>query len=154
MLCNLGFILLFMSYHVNQNSHVLAYLEWPYPPPLSPPSFFHPSMQDVEQLLNFIGVKSLGPRHVLANLKELLMTILCPEYIDTWPELQYWLEVFVNGLFVFLLRCKFLMEHLSIHPGDLSSRAMQLFCFCEYYLEISCYILESMFWVCMFYLII
>ncbi|XP_057514983.1 vacuolar protein sorting 38-like isoform X1 [Actinidia eriantha] len=38
--------------------------------------------KDVEQLLNFIGVKSLGPRHVLANLKELLMTILCPEYID------------------------------------------------------------------------
>ncbi|PSR98370.1 UV radiation resistance-associated protein [Actinidia chinensis var. chinensis] len=39
--------------------------------------------KDTEQLLNFIGVKSLGPRHVLANLKELLTTILSPEYIDT-----------------------------------------------------------------------
>ncbi|XAR62563.1 Phosphatidylinositol 3-kinase [Bertholletia excelsa] len=39
--------------------------------------------KDIEQLLNFIGMKSLGPRHVLANLKELLMSILSPEYIDT-----------------------------------------------------------------------
>ncbi|XP_044478749.1 UV radiation resistance-associated gene protein-like isoform X1 [Mangifera indica] len=39
--------------------------------------------KDVEQLLNFIGVKSLGPRHVLANLKELLRTIQSAEYIDT-----------------------------------------------------------------------
>lgn len=39
--------------------------------------------KDLEQLLNFIGVKSLGPRHVLANLKELLRTILSPEFIDT-----------------------------------------------------------------------
>ncbi|XP_052188190.1 vacuolar protein sorting 38 isoform X2 [Diospyros lotus] len=39
--------------------------------------------KDIEQLLNFIGVKSLGPRHVLANLKELLRTILSAEYIDT-----------------------------------------------------------------------
>ncbi|GFP80691.1 uv radiation resistance-associated gene protein [Phtheirospermum japonicum] len=39
-------------------------------------------MHDLEQLLNFIGVKSLGPRHVLANLKELTRTILSPEYID------------------------------------------------------------------------
>ncbi|CDP11128.1 unnamed protein product [Coffea canephora] len=39
--------------------------------------------KDLEQLLNYIGVKSLGPRHVLANLKELLKTILSPEYIDT-----------------------------------------------------------------------
>ncbi|KAL6342285.1 hypothetical protein AAG906_007499 [Vitis piasezkii] len=38
--------------------------------------------KDLEQLLNFIGVKSLGPRHVLANLKELLRTILSPEFID------------------------------------------------------------------------
>ncbi|KAK6122879.1 hypothetical protein DH2020_043405 [Rehmannia glutinosa] len=38
--------------------------------------------KDLEQLLNFIGVKSLGPRHVLANLKELTRTILSPEYID------------------------------------------------------------------------
>ncbi|XP_073126197.1 vacuolar protein sorting 38 [Henckelia pumila] len=39
--------------------------------------------KDLEQLLNFIGVKSLGPRHVLANLKELLRTVDSPEYIDT-----------------------------------------------------------------------
>ncbi|CAA2965415.1 UV radiation resistance-associated gene [Olea europaea subsp. europaea] len=38
--------------------------------------------KDLEQLLNFIGVKSLGPRHVLANLKELLRTILSSEYIE------------------------------------------------------------------------
>ncbi|KAL0433007.1 UNVERIFIED_CONTAM: hypothetical protein Slati_2635000 [Sesamum latifolium] len=38
--------------------------------------------KDLEQLLNFIGVKSLGPRQVLANLKELTRTILSPEYID------------------------------------------------------------------------
>ncbi|XP_059632159.1 vacuolar protein sorting 38 isoform X2 [Cornus florida] len=39
--------------------------------------------KDLEQLLNFIGVRSLGPRHVLGNLKELIRTILSPEYIDT-----------------------------------------------------------------------
>ncbi|XP_021908998.1 UV radiation resistance associated protein-like isoform X2 [Carica papaya] len=39
--------------------------------------------KDLEQLLNFIGVNSLGPRHVLANLKELIRTIQSPEYIDT-----------------------------------------------------------------------
>ncbi|KAD5508903.1 hypothetical protein E3N88_16606 [Mikania micrantha] len=38
--------------------------------------------KDLEQLLNFIGVESLGPRHVLANLKELLKNILSPEYIN------------------------------------------------------------------------
>lgn len=38
--------------------------------------------KDLEQLLNFIGVESLGPRHVLANLKELLNNILSPEYIN------------------------------------------------------------------------
>ncbi|KAL2530941.1 hypothetical protein Fot_23542 [Forsythia ovata] len=38
--------------------------------------------KDLEQLLNFIGIKSLGPRHVLANLKELLRTILSSEYIE------------------------------------------------------------------------
>ncbi|KAG6423001.1 hypothetical protein SASPL_113384 [Salvia splendens] len=38
--------------------------------------------KDLEQLLNFIGVKSLGPRHILANLKELTRTILSREYID------------------------------------------------------------------------
>lgn len=39
--------------------------------------------KDIEQLLNYIGGRSLGPRHVLANLKELLRIILSPEYIDT-----------------------------------------------------------------------
>ncbi|KAK6930723.1 UV radiation resistance protein/autophagy-related protein 14 [Dillenia turbinata] len=39
--------------------------------------------KDIEQLLNFIGVKSLGPRYVLANLKELLRTIASPEYMET-----------------------------------------------------------------------
>ncbi|XP_047956852.1 UV radiation resistance-associated gene protein-like [Salvia hispanica] len=38
--------------------------------------------KDLEQLLNFIGVKSVGPRHILANLKELTLTVLSPEYID------------------------------------------------------------------------
>ncbi|KAJ4968534.1 hypothetical protein NE237_015235 [Protea cynaroides] len=38
--------------------------------------------KDVEQLLNFIGVNSFGPRHVLANLNELLRTIQSPYYID------------------------------------------------------------------------
>ncbi|KAF8402106.1 hypothetical protein HHK36_013058 [Tetracentron sinense] len=38
--------------------------------------------KDLEQLLNFIGVNSLGPRHVLANLKELLRIVYSPEYID------------------------------------------------------------------------
>ncbi|XP_026412480.1 UV radiation resistance-associated gene protein-like isoform X2 [Papaver somniferum] len=31
--------------------------------------------KDLEQILNFIGVESLGPRHILANLMELLRTI-------------------------------------------------------------------------------
>ncbi|KAK8585571.1 hypothetical protein V6N13_050548 [Hibiscus sabdariffa] len=39
--------------------------------------------KDIEQLLNFIGIKSLGPRHVLANLKELLRSVQSSEYIDT-----------------------------------------------------------------------
>ncbi|GAV66173.1 hypothetical protein CFOL_v3_09683 [Cephalotus follicularis] len=39
--------------------------------------------KDLEQLLNYIGVKSLGPRHVLANLKELLRSIQSPEYADS-----------------------------------------------------------------------
>ncbi|KAF8016175.1 hypothetical protein BT93_H1632 [Corymbia citriodora subsp. variegata] len=39
--------------------------------------------KDLEQLLNFIGVKSLGPRYVLANLKELLRTIFSADFIDT-----------------------------------------------------------------------
>ncbi|KAL5188118.1 hypothetical protein HKD37_05G013660 [Glycine soja] len=37
---------------------------------------------DLEQLLNFIDAKSLGPRHVLANLRELLRTILSSAFID------------------------------------------------------------------------
>ncbi|KAK4803927.1 hypothetical protein SAY86_003744 [Trapa natans] len=39
--------------------------------------------KDLEQLLNYIGEKSLGPRYVLANLKELLRRILSADYIDT-----------------------------------------------------------------------
>ncbi|KAF4349610.1 hypothetical protein CsatB_025384 [Cannabis sativa] len=39
--------------------------------------------KDLEELLNFIGVDSLGPRHVLANLKELVRTIQSADYIDT-----------------------------------------------------------------------
>ncbi|KAL5188119.1 UV radiation resistance-associated gene protein [Glycine soja] len=38
--------------------------------------------KDLEQLLNFIDAKSLGPRHVLANLRELLRTILSSAFID------------------------------------------------------------------------
>ncbi|XVF84632.1 hypothetical protein PTKIN_Ptkin17bG0052900 [Pterospermum kingtungense] len=40
--------------------------------------------KDIEQLLNFIGVKSSGPRHILANLKELLRTVQSSEYIDRY----------------------------------------------------------------------
>ncbi|CAA2950589.1 UV radiation resistance-associated gene -like [Olea europaea subsp. europaea] len=39
------------------------------------------SYSDLEELLNFIGVKRLGPHYVHANLKELLRTILSSEYI-------------------------------------------------------------------------
>ncbi|KAI4342579.1 hypothetical protein MLD38_027191 [Melastoma candidum] len=38
--------------------------------------------KDLEQLLNYTGVKSLGPRYILANLKELLRTILSADYVD------------------------------------------------------------------------
>ncbi|XP_042517641.1 UV radiation resistance-associated gene protein [Macadamia integrifolia] len=38
--------------------------------------------KDLEQILNFIGVDSLGPRHVLANLKEILRSIQSQEYIN------------------------------------------------------------------------
>lgn len=38
--------------------------------------------KDLEQLLNFIAAKSLGPRHVLANLRELLRTIQSSTFID------------------------------------------------------------------------
>ncbi|XP_062109191.1 vacuolar protein sorting 38 [Humulus lupulus] len=39
--------------------------------------------KDLEELLNYIGVNSLGPSHVLANLKELVRTIQSADYIDT-----------------------------------------------------------------------
>lgn len=38
--------------------------------------------KDLEQLLNFIGIESLGPRHVLANFRELLNKILSHEDIN------------------------------------------------------------------------
>ncbi|XP_019464645.1 PREDICTED: UV radiation resistance associated protein-like isoform X1 [Lupinus angustifolius] len=38
--------------------------------------------KDLEQLLNFIGAKSLGPRHVLANLRELSRIIQSSAFID------------------------------------------------------------------------
>ncbi|KAJ1426076.1 UV radiation resistance-associated protein [Sesbania bispinosa] len=38
--------------------------------------------KDLEQLLNYIGAKSLGPRHVLANLRELLRTIQSSAVMD------------------------------------------------------------------------
>ncbi|XP_027912104.1 UV radiation resistance associated protein isoform X1 [Vigna unguiculata] len=38
--------------------------------------------KDLEQLLNFIGAKSLGPRHVLANLRELYRIIQASAFID------------------------------------------------------------------------
>ncbi|XP_039067768.1 UV radiation resistance-associated gene protein-like isoform X1 [Hibiscus syriacus] len=39
--------------------------------------------KDIEQLLSFIGVDSLGPRHILANLKVLLRCVQSSEFIDT-----------------------------------------------------------------------
>ncbi|GMI96108.1 VACUOLAR SORTING RECEPTOR 38, Unflattened and Small Leaves 1 [Hibiscus trionum] len=39
--------------------------------------------KDIEQLLNFIGVDSLGPRHILANLKELLRLVQSSQFTDT-----------------------------------------------------------------------
>ncbi|KNA04162.1 hypothetical protein SOVF_202240 [Spinacia oleracea] len=39
--------------------------------------------KDIEQLLNYIGIKSLGPRHVLANLKELYKIILSADFIES-----------------------------------------------------------------------
>ncbi|XP_017438707.1 vacuolar protein sorting 38 isoform X1 [Vigna angularis] len=38
--------------------------------------------KDLEQLLNFTDAKSLGPRHVLANLRELLRIIQSSAFID------------------------------------------------------------------------
>ncbi|AEC08733.1 hypothetical protein ISN45_At02g027150 [Arabidopsis thaliana x Arabidopsis arenosa] len=38
--------------------------------------------KNIEQLLNFVGENSLGPRQVLANLKELIRIIQSPDYID------------------------------------------------------------------------
>ncbi|XP_018472789.2 vacuolar protein sorting 38 isoform X1 [Raphanus sativus] len=37
--------------------------------------------KNIEQLLNFVGENSLGPRQVLANLKELIRIIQSPDYI-------------------------------------------------------------------------
>ncbi|KAF3580555.1 hypothetical protein DY000_02035094 [Brassica cretica] len=39
--------------------------------------------KNIEQLLNFVGESSLGPRQVLANLKELIRIIQSPDYIDS-----------------------------------------------------------------------
>ncbi|XP_062198102.1 vacuolar protein sorting 38-like [Phragmites australis] len=38
--------------------------------------------KDIEQLLNYIGAESLGPRHVLANLKQLTTIIQSQQYIS------------------------------------------------------------------------
>ncbi|KAL6597427.1 hypothetical protein ACP70R_046867 [Stipagrostis hirtigluma subsp. patula] len=38
--------------------------------------------KDVEQLLNYIGAESRGPRHVLANLKQLMTIIQSPQYVS------------------------------------------------------------------------
>ncbi|KAL2343351.1 hypothetical protein Fmac_004636 [Flemingia macrophylla] len=40
--------------------------------------------KDLEQLLNFIDAKSVGPRHVLANLRELSRTIQSPAFTDNF----------------------------------------------------------------------
>ncbi|CAN1855430.1 Vacuolar protein sorting 38 [Linum perenne] len=39
--------------------------------------------KDLEQLLNYIGVKSLGPRHVLANMKELVRTVQSADFLES-----------------------------------------------------------------------
>lgn len=36
--------------------------------------------KDIEQLLNYVGLNSIGPRQVLGNLKELMKAILSPEF--------------------------------------------------------------------------
>nr|CAB3462944.1 unnamed protein product [Digitaria exilis] len=38
--------------------------------------------KDIEQLLNYIGAESLGPRHVLANLRQLTAIIQSQQYIS------------------------------------------------------------------------
>uniref|UniRef100_A0A2P2J9N9 UV radiation resistance-associated gene protein n=1 Tax=Rhizophora mucronata TaxID=61149 RepID=A0A2P2J9N9_RHIMU len=38
--------------------------------------------KDLEQLLNYIGAQSLGPRHILANLKEFIRTIQSAEFLE------------------------------------------------------------------------
>ncbi|KAK3119650.1 hypothetical protein QOZ80_9AG0673330 [Eleusine coracana subsp. coracana] len=38
--------------------------------------------KDIEQLLNYIGAESLGPRHVLANLKQLTTIIQSQHYVS------------------------------------------------------------------------
>ncbi|KAK3136031.1 hypothetical protein QOZ80_5BG0427050 [Eleusine coracana subsp. coracana] len=40
--------------------------------------------KDIEQLLNYIGAESLGPRHVLANLKQLTTIIQSQHYVSNW----------------------------------------------------------------------
>jgi len=39
--------------------------------------------KDIEQLLNYIGAESLGPRHVLANLNQLTTIIQSQQYISS-----------------------------------------------------------------------
>ncbi|CAA7049502.1 unnamed protein product [Microthlaspi erraticum] len=39
--------------------------------------------KNIEQLLNFVGENSLGPRQVLANLKELIRIIQSPDYVNS-----------------------------------------------------------------------
>jgi hypothetical protein len=46
-------------------------------------NLMHASWQDIEQLLNYIGAESLGPRHELTNLKQLTTIIQSQQYIST-----------------------------------------------------------------------
>lgn len=39
--------------------------------------------KDIEQLLNYIGAESLGPRHVLSNLKQLTTIVQSQQYISS-----------------------------------------------------------------------
>ncbi|PKA57924.1 hypothetical protein AXF42_Ash012463 [Apostasia shenzhenica] len=38
--------------------------------------------KDLEQILNYFGAESLGPRHLLANLKEVMRIVLAQEFLD------------------------------------------------------------------------
>nr|CAB3488960.1 unnamed protein product [Digitaria exilis] len=49
-------------------------------PAVEPPSI---TSVDIEQLLNYIGAESLGPRHGLANLKQLTTIIQSQQYIPS-----------------------------------------------------------------------